>query len=263
MTLKVFAGISLRNDSGVRFGTLVRIRTGVAGVQTDGQYAVGETLEFQLDLTGFETMVQGLAEVHRADLHPDDLNSYLLRIRKMRRGDQALLQEWYEQQLAGDEPTLRSNDDQRALDSQVESQLASAVGAGLPVPPSPADGRGRAAIRELLLHAVGASSGGSLAGGAAADEPAIALDDSCTPPRLLVCYRTQGAWQRDRQAQFSKGMLFVPLDPAESLPIDSPLTVHIQRPPQAPIDCDARVVLLHERGIGICLDIDPASLGSG
>ena len=261
MTLKVFAGISLRNETSVHFGTLVRIRTGVAGVQTDAQYAVGELLEFQLELTGFDTMVQGLAEVRRADLRPDDLSSYMLRIRKMRRSDQALLQEWYAQQQAGEEPSLRSGEDPRALDSQVESQLPSDVGAGLPAPTEIGAGKGRTAIRELLLDAATSQGAGKvLTGGSAADEPAIALDRSCSPPRLLLSYRTQGAWQRDRDDQLSRGMLFVALDASERPALDAPLQLHIQRPPQLPIDCAARVVLLHERGVGLRLDLDPAAL---
>jgi len=261
MTLKVFAGISLRNKSSVHFGTLVRIRTGVAGVQTDAQYAVGELLEFQLELTGFDTMVQGLAEVRRADLRPDDLSSYMLRIRKMRRSDQALLQEWYAQQLAGEQPSLRSGEDPRALDSQVESQLPSAVGAGLPAPMKLGAGKGRTAIRELLLDAVtGRANGSGLTGGSAADEPAIALDCSCSPPRLLLSYRTQRAWQHDRDDQLCRGLLFVPLDDSECPALDSLLQLHIQRPPQPPIDCAARVVLLHDRGVGLSLDLDPAAL---
>ena len=116
MTIEVFAGISLRNDDGVHFGTLVRMRTGLAGVQTDALYHVGERVEFQLDLTGFHATVHGLAEVIRADPRSDELSSYLLRIRKMRRADQGLLQEWYEQHRAGDDPSLLGSDDPRMRD---------------------------------------------------------------------------------------------------------------------------------------------------
>ena len=260
MSLKVFAGISLRNEEGVHFGTLVRIRTGMAGVQTDAYYEPGDMIEFQLELTGFDTMVQGLAQVLRADRPPDDLSSYLLRIRKMRRNDQALLQEWYEQQLGGDEPSLRSLGTERALDSQVESQLHSAVGAGIPAPPNPAGGRGRSAIRDLLINAIGEPAGSGDTGGAAAEEPSVALDDSTSPPRLLVSYRTQGAWRRDGEAQLSRGMLFVHLEQIVPLPLDAMVALHIQRPPQAPIDCMARVVLLHDRGVGLSLDLDPRTL---
>jgi len=262
MTLTVFAGISLRHADGIHFGTLVRIRTGMAGVQTDALYAVGDRIEFQLELTGFDAMVQGLAEVVRADPHDDDLSNYLLRIRKMRRADQDLLQEWYDQQQAGQQPSLRGDDQQRVLDSQVESQLASAVGAGLPTPPTPAGGKGRAAIRELLLDAASARSTGTT-GGAAADEPGVALDSSCHPPRLLVSYRTQASWREHGEAQLLRGLLFVPLDADEQPPIDASLQVHIQRPALPPIDCTARVALQHERGVGLSLDLEPAAVLDG
>ncbi len=159
MALEVFAGISLRTEKNVHFGTVVRIRTGMAGVLTDGLYQPGDRVEFQLDLTGFDATVQGLAEVVRTEVQPLDLNRYLLRIRKMRRADQALLQEWYDQQQAGLEPSLRTADQgDRALDSQVESQLPSAVGADMPVPPQPEVTKGREAIRALLLDAATASN---------------------------------------------------------------------------------------------------------
>jgi Tfp pilus assembly protein PilZ len=260
MALKVFAGISLRNDDGVHFGTLVRIRTGVAGVQTDALYRVGDRVEFQLELLGFDTMVQGIGEVVRADPRPEELSSYLLRIRKMRRSDQALLQEWYDQQLAGLEPSLRGEDDGRALDSQVESQLPSDIGAERPTPAKLAEGKGREAIRNLLLDAAETAEPSGETGGAAADEPAIALDRSCTPPRLLVAYRTQGAWQRDRDAQLLRGMLFLHLDEDERLELDTRVELHIQRPPLPPVESGAVVVLLHDRGMGLRLDLDPASL---
>ncbi len=263
MSLKVLAGISLRTDEGVHFGTLVRIRTGVAGVQTDAIYEVGDRVEFQLELVGFDAMVSGLSEVMRADPHPDDLSNYMLRIRKMRRADQELLQEWYEQQVAGAEPSLRSKDDARALDSQVESQLASAVGADLPAPPMPGSGKGRMAIRELLLDAAQSETEADLTGGSAADGPAVALDRSCTPPRLLLAYRTQGGWVRDRDGQLARGLLFVHLDQEECLPLDTPVDMHIQRPPLPPIDCQAHVVLLHDRGMGLRVDLDPAALTGG
>ncbi len=168
MTLKVFAGISLRNDAGVHFGTLVRIRTGLAGVRTDAVYAVGDIVEFQLELTGFDTTVHGLAQVQRAEISSEELSSYLLRIRRMRRADQELLQEWYDQQQAGLEPSLRGDDAPRALDSQVESQLASGVGAYMPAPTSPAGGRGRDAIRALLQDASSRSAAEEPSPGAAA-----------------------------------------------------------------------------------------------
>jgi hypothetical protein len=259
MTLKVYAGISLRNEGGVHFGTLVRIRTGLAGVQTDASYAKGTRLEFQLDLTGFDATVHGLAEVIRADHRPDELSSYLLRIRKMRRADQELLQEWYEQQLAGGEPSLLGDNDQRALDSQVESQLPSAVGLDMPAPPSPANSRGRSAIRSLLLGAAGQRATDDAVGGAAADEPGVSLDCSCTPPRLVVSYRTQGAWQRDLSAQLCRALLFVPVD-HHALALDAELLVRLDRPAQSALGCRARVVLLHDRGVGLSLDLDPTSL---
>ncbi len=154
MTLQVFAGISLRSEQDVHFGTLVRISTGMVGVLTDGVYRVGDELEFQLDLAGFDSTVQGVVQVERADLQPEKLNRYLLRIRRMRRDDQALLQEWYDQQQAGLEPSLLTGAEPgQALDSQVESRLPSNVGVDMPGPPPAHDSRGRAALRALLLDA--------------------------------------------------------------------------------------------------------------
>jgi hypothetical protein len=261
MTIEVYAGISLRNDDGVHFGTLVRIRTGLAGVQTDALYQLGDRLEFQLDLTGFDATVHGLAEVIRADPRSDELSSYLLRIRKMRRTDQGLLQEWYEQQAAGDDPTLLGRDDPRALDSQVESQLPSAVGVDMPAPPSPAASHGRSAIRALLLDAAQHPEAADTTGGSATDEPSVSLDNTATPPRLLVSYRTQGAWQRDLAAQLTRSLLFVPVED-DALGLDTELDVEVQRPAQPPLSFRARVVLLHERGVGLSLDLDPAGLNA-
>lgn len=259
MTLKVFAGISLRNEEGVHFGTLVRIRTGLAGVQTDAVYRVGDRLEFQLDLTGFDTTVHGIAEVRRADTRQDDLSSYLLRVIKMRRVDQDLLQEWYEQQQAGLEPSLLDNDDHRALDSQVESQISSAMGADLPAPPVPEATHGRAAIRALLLEAAHGVDTAGITGGAAAEEPDLLLDLDTVPPVLRLRYRTAGSWRRDRDAQLGRGLLFVPTG-AEALQLETSLMVVFERPGQTELSCSARVALLHERGVGLSLDLDPSTL---
>ena len=261
MSLKVFAGISLRTDVGVHFGTMVRIRTGMAGVQTDARYALGDRVEFQLELTGYEAVVHGVAEVVRAEHADDELSSYLLRIRKMRRGDQDLLQEWYEHQLAGGEPSLVNEGDARALDSQVESRLPSAVGANMPAPPAPRPSHGRAAIRALLLDAALHSIPSSDVGGAAADEPTVTLDSSPDPPLLDITYRTQGAWHRDCRAQLSRMLLFVQL-PHGPLALDSPVRLRLQRPLDAAIECAARVVLLHDRGVGLSLDLDPSVLNA-
>ncbi len=178
----------------------------------------------------------------------------------MRRSDQALLQEWYEQQLAGMEPSLRGDDEGRALDSQVESQLPSDIGADLPERAKLADGRGREAVRNLLVDAAPEGGRAGETGGAASDAPAVALDLSCAPPRLLVAYRTQGAWQRARDEQFKRGMFFVPLEDGQRPALDSEVLLHIQRPPQRPIEGAAVVVLLHDRGMGLRLDLDPAAL---
>jgi hypothetical protein len=258
MTLKVFAGISLRSDEAVHFGTLVRIRTGLAGVQTDATYELGEMLEFQLELTGFDTTVHGLAQVRRADLHRDDLSNYLLRILKMRRSDQELLQEWYDQQQAGLEPSL-TGEDHRALDSQVESRLPSAVGVNMPPPPSPTATKGRAAIRDLLLAAANGPQGSGTTGGAAALERELELRLDSDPPCVVLAYRSQALWQQDRDGQLSRGMLFLPLDPS-ALQLEAQLELVLQRPQQPELRCPARVALLHDRGVGLSIDLDPSQL---
>jgi hypothetical protein len=265
MTLKVYAGISLRSEQGVRFGTLLRIHAALMGIQTDGVFRVGDQVEFQLDLVGFDAIVQGLGEVERVDHRHDELNRYLVRIRKMRRADQALLQEWYEQLAGGVEPSLRDPDGgARALDSQVTSQLPSDL--GLPHPPgfdgAPPAGAGsaRAAVRDVLLAASGQPADlEGLAGGAAEGEPEVTWEPGATPPAITLRYRTESALRRDWSRTLRHGMVLVRV-PGAAPALDLRVQVRIEGPPRLAECCTGRVALVHARGIGIILEIDPVKL---
>ena len=131
----------------------------------------------------------------------------------------------------------------------------------MPAPPTPAAGRGRSAIRALLLDAAQHPDSTGTAGGSAADEPSVVLDHAATPPCLRISYRTQGAWQRDLEAQLSRSVLFVLVED-EALGLDTELAVLLERPTQPALSFRARVVLLHDRGVGLSLDLDPAGLGA-
>ncbi|MFH1464344.1 MAG: hypothetical protein ABIO70_08145 [Pseudomonadota bacterium] len=267
MTLKVFAGISLRSEQGIHFGTLLRIRAALMGIQTDGNYQPGEQVEFQLDLVGFDGVVQGLGQIERAERREDDLNRCLVRIRRMRRADQALLQEWYEQLASGKAPTLRDTEDaDRALDSQVASQLPSDL--GLPRPPRPEGGpptgagHARSAVRDVLLAAGPSTDLDGIVGGAAEGGPDVTFDPDSTPPTLSLRYRTEGALRRDWSRTLRHGMALVRLQGAAP-PLDTALQIHIEGPPHLDQRCPGRIALVHERGIGVTLEIDPALLAPG
>ncbi len=276
MALRVFAGISLRNEEGVHFGTMMRIKAAMAGIQTDGVYRVGDRLEFQLELTGFDADVHGIADVVKAELHDEAMNRYLLRIRKMPRADQALVQEWYDQLATDGQASLLSAGAQRALDSQVQSRLPSDL-PGLP-PPKPAGrppagcqeeftfsdsisrdrgGMGRTAIRAVLQAA--SKSKVRHEPRVRQVDPLVNLDMSSSPPFATVRYLSPQAWHAAWQTHLRHQLLFIEgssLRPA----LDAAFDVNIVYAPQVDQRCSARVVLLHPMGFGLALDVDPAAL---
>jgi len=285
MTLKVFAGISLRADDDVHFGALVRIHAAMAGVETDGIYAVGQQIEFQLELSDLDRSVQGVAQVRRAELQPAALNRYLLRILRMRRSDQALLQEWYQLRSTPTDAPGGGQDPQAALDSQVQSQLPEELPA-LPAPPRPRPvpagasvpsrsrsfsisssaqraGTGRAAIRAVLLSAfaeplpAGAST--TTRRSSQAMDPSITLDLHVEPPFVTLAYSSAESWRRDWDAWLQRGLLFVHAEPPLP-PLEATSQVRILFPPDLDVVCSARVVVLHSYGFGLSLDLDPATL---
>ena len=283
MAQKVFAGITLRSERAVHFGTLVRIHGPLAGVTTDGHFEVGEEVEFQLDLAELDAIVNGVAEVRRAEYRAPQLNKVLICFRKMRREDQALLVEWCERQGAKATVTLEQGG-QRPLCDLVESKVPSATGRDLPPPPrlpqpprepesgpgsrhsifslsnvARGEGIGRAAIRAVLRAAAGEPLPVAGAPSQGGSQPLVRLDLAARPPTIEACYDDDRAWRRDWDAWISQGLLFVACG-AQRPALDDVLRVRLLHPDRRETCCEGRVVLLHDEGFGLALDVDPEDL---
>jgi len=280
MTVKVYAGISLRRGDDIHFGTLVRLGRGRAGITTDGQYRQGDFVEFQLELTGWEQTVTGIAEVGKADIRAPRLNRYLLRILEMRRADRQTLQEWYHEQRTDGGP--ESGSGSGVLDSQIGSQVPSRIARDLPHAARESYDQGdpqlsnwgtdrglcistvvehqgsrRQALRAVLRAAYGdplARKDGANESGTTDPELMVMLELS--PPTVELRYNTLEAWQADWEAWLHQGLAFVRYQgPPPTL--DQELSVRLTLSNRVDLSCPARVAVLHPTGFGLNLDLDP------
>lgn len=282
MTVKVRAGISLRRDDNIRFGTMVRLGHGRMGITSDGLYAVGDFVEFQLDLPGWDLTVAGIAEVNKIDIRVPRLNRFLLRVLEMSRSDRQLLQDWYEEQLAEarDIQRVAAN---RALDSRVGSQVPSRVGRELPraqrPPPTPSEhpistwstdralsisntvehqGSRRQALRAVLRAAYGGALPASGPGGTPEPraDPEVRVLAEVEPMVVELRYHSISSWRADWTAWMYQGLVFA-RHTGRSPRLDQPAAVRLLLPEQVDLSCPARVVMLHPTGFGLVLDLDP------
>ena len=283
MATKLFAGITLRRGDDIHFGTLVRLDRARAGVTTDGELRVGDFVEFQLDLTGWDQSVMGIAEVRRADIRSHRLNRFLLRILEMRRTDRRNLQAWYQEQRNEAEQRTEQRVSQRALDSQVGSHVPSRVARELPAtrkpkPKAPASawdtasalsishsvehqGSRRQALRAVLRAAYGdpLPTGGS--GGAEASGPEVRVRANTHPLVVELRYPGEQALKTDWQAWLNQGLAFVK-HTRHKPELEQPAMVRLRFAHRVDMSCPARVVVLHATGFGLALDLDPHQLES-
>ncbi len=260
--------ITLRSDQGVQTARLLRLGASLASVTVAHAYQEDEILELHLELPGFDAEVQGLVQVRRVSVRPDGSYNTLLRIVRMRRRDQALLEEWHEQANRGDSPSLTSG---RALNSAVPSRSAPPERRGpWPASASPSvsrgvhissvaekrAGAGRAAIRSVLRaasadpeHPKGADDGA---------QPTIQLDLARAVPTVQVRYDTE-SWRRDWRDWLVQALLFVHTPPPHPS-LDTTLAVHLSYPPLVDVRCSGRVVTLHASGFGLALDANPQAI---
>ncbi len=276
MTIKVYAGISLRRGDGIHFGTLVRLGRGRAGITTDARYRTGDFLEFQLELTGWEQTVTGIAEVAKADIRAPRLNRYLLRILEMRRADRQALQDWYEEQQGAE----GSTSDAGPLDSQVGSRVPSRVHGELPRaageqaarPPASTwgadrslsvsqsvehQGSRRQALRAVLRAAFADPLPGERGVVTPHDhDPEVRAYLELEPPIVELHYQGLDAWRRDWASWLHQGVAFVPYQgPPPAL--DQEIMVRLVLPGHVDLRCQAQVLVLHPTGFGANLDLDP------
>ena len=284
MAIKVFAGITLRRGDDIHFGTLVRLERAVAGITTDGKLQVGDFVEFQLDLTGWDQSVMGIAEVRRADIRTPRLNRFMLRILEMRRTDRRNLQAWYQEQQAEAQARAKETErraSQRALDSQVGSHVPSRIAREFPTarkPKAPASawdtasalsishtvehqGSRRQALRAVLRAAYGDPLPTGGAAGAQATSPEVRVRTHTHPLLVELRYPGELALQTDWEAWLHQGLAFVKYT-RHRPEIEQPAMVRLRFADRVDISCPARVVVLHPTGFGLALDPDPHQLES-
>jgi len=290
MPVELTASIALRHGDMVHFGTLVRLEDSMAGVTTDGRYRAGDFLEFQLELTGWDATVSGIAEVRRAGLRDSHANRYLLQILEMRRSDRKLLQSWYE-----DLSTVEESEAEFAafaLDDQVGSfappRLAPALPRRQETPPptsTPADQRTdwfrdramtisqtvehqgtrrqalravlRAAFREQQDHDARNREEGAMAAIRANVRLAVRLGPGL--PRVELVYEDRVSWRADWTAWLHQGLVFV-RHTGEAPALEQEALVHLLYRGYVDVTCPARVVVVHPTGFGLVLDLDPLQL---
>jgi hypothetical protein len=274
MSIGVYAGISLRRADNIGFGTVVRMGRGRLGITTDAVFRVGDFVEFQLELTGWDRAVSGVAEVAKVDLRAPRSNRFLMRVLEMRRTDRDQLQEWYMEQRAAAE----LEDSHGALDSQVGSRAPSRIGRELPragageeaprstwgVDPALSisqtvehQGSRRQALRAVLRAAFSepAQDEREVVTPHAAD-PAPRIMLELDPARVALHYRSLEAWRKDWEAWLRQGLAFVRYE-GPSPQLDQQLSMRLVLPNQLDMRCPAKVVVLHPTGFGVELDIDP------
>jgi hypothetical protein len=279
MAIKVFAGITLRRGDDIHFGTLVRLERAMAGVTTDGVLRVGNFVEFQLELTGWDQSVMGIAEVRRADIRSRRLNRFLLRILEMRRTDRRNLQAWYQEQQAEAQAQVERQASPRALDSEVGSHVPSRVQRDLPPARKPRapgsawntgsalsishsvehQGNRRQALRAVLRAAYGdpLPTGGSA--GAEATGPEVRVRTTTHPLVVELRYPDELALQTDWEAWLNQGLAFVK-HTRHKPALEQPALVRLRYADRVDISCPGRVVVLHATGFGLALDPDPHQL---
>jgi hypothetical protein len=272
MSIKVYAGISLRRSDGIHFGTLVRRGRGRAGITTDAVYRQGDFLEFQLELSGWDRTVTGIAEVARADIRGSRLNRYLLRILEMRRPDRETLQSWYLEQI----DDARTASSPGLMDSQVGSEVPSRIQRELPRvvhEPAPVSNWGndasltisqtvehqgsrRQALRAVLRAAYGEPEPVAAVANPGPHGPVASVYLELAPPLIELRYRGVESWRVDWDAWLHQGLVFVPH--RDRLPvIDQEINVRLVVKGLLDLTCPARVVVLHPTGFGANLDLDP------
>jgi hypothetical protein len=277
MTLRVRTGISLRREDTIHFGTALRLGHGRIGLTTDGCYRVGDFLEFQLDLDGWELTVAGIAEVRKAELRQPELHRYLLRILEMKRSERALLQEWCQERGL------------QAADGAPSSVPALDSGVGSCVPPQACRAMPRASVRgrgdpgeswsrqpplsisrsvehqgsrRQALRAVLRAAFADPLGAPEREPPDRPLDPVARvrleepAPLVELHYRSLEAWRRDWNTWLHQGLAFTPYrGPAPR--IDQQLALRLLLPEHVDLRCPAKVVLCHTTGFGLLLDLDP------
>ncbi|MFH1469424.1 MAG: hypothetical protein ABIO70_33875 [Pseudomonadota bacterium] len=286
MPVELSASISIRHGDMVNFGTLVRLEDAVAGITTDGRYEVGDFIEFQLELTGWDATVSGIAEVRRAGLREGHANRYLLQILEMRRSDRKLLQSWYEDLSAVEED--EGEFAAFALDSEVGSYAPPRAAPHLPRPPvggppvsTPAEQRSnwmndraitisqtvehqgsrRQALRAVLRAAFSehAERGPHEQAGGEEVSPKTTVRLGSGLPRVELVYEDDTSWRAAWTAWLHQGLAFVRY--TESVPVlEQQALVRLRYRSFVDVTCPARVVVVHKTGFGMVLDLDPLQL---
>ncbi len=270
--MSLSASISLRSEASVAFGTARRIELEDLVVETPGNFPLGGTLEFQLELPGLSQTVYGSAVVRKAAVRNDDVNRFALRIQHLRSGDEILLREWVEDMAHGGSSAhphrhLRDADlssvgssiresvrdrisgatSRPGADSTWNAQRAGAVAAAR---------RGRSSVRSLLRGRLA----GSLQPSEAA-EPSVRIEVPGPVPRLHVAYSTASAWRSDWEGGLVRGGLLLPI--RDFMPeLGSVLELLVIPPSGAAVSCNARVEALLTTGVGVAIDGDPEELFS-
>ncbi len=256
--------ITLRQDGVLHATRLLRFGASLATVLGDQPLSEDDVLEMRFELPELDTTVEGLVQIRRCNKRHDGQYATLFRIIRMRRRDQAALEDWYARtQIAISRPQHPG----RALDSQVGSFSATSrprrggprsldSGVHISSMAHKRTGAGRAAIRSVLRAAGGGE--GSTEPADARIQPGIRLDLARTPPVLEVEYDDH-SWRRDWQDWLAQALLFVHARPPHP-PLDTKLRVRIRYRPLLAFSCQGRVVNLHASGFGLQLDADPQAI---
>jgi hypothetical protein len=260
--------ITLRSEEDIHHASLLRLGASLATVTGPDALQEEEILELHMELDGFDAVIEGLVQVRRVTLRLDGHHNSLLRIVRMRRRDQELLEEWYAQSHLGQTPSFTSA---RALDSRVHSHTTTSTmnlrGDG-PPPPSQdvrissiahkRRGAGRAAIRSVLRAS--AAERDTTRARREHDQPSVELQLDGEIPSVEVRYTTT-SWRRDWHDWLAHALLFVHTPPPHPA-LDAAVTVRLVYPPLLDLSCGGRVVNLHATGFGLSLDADPQAIAS-
>ncbi len=282
----VNTSISLRNRQGIVFGRLMRVSRSGLQVEISADYRQAELLEFQIDLTVFNTTIYGTAVVVEAKPGAGALSRYQLRLEHMSERDHNLFDEWLADVGGGGTPSQPHLHMPSSTVSSVRRRASHRVRGPITRPSissTARSGSGRQAVRDTLRARLGPAKAApkqrkkpkknprpaagadlfladwrSTLGNRKAN-PGAGIDckvaAKARPPVVVVKYRSPRAYVADFERYLSNDALFVRwLGRAPNQ--DARLSLRIKPPGSPMLSCEGRLVAVLPTGFGVALQLD-------